>query len=404
MPYKTRPYIPYFALLSNPFREIEVTDKEVRTFRTFFKWREDQPKVTNDLSESKSVQVSVKFPVAPASKDHGILTRAFINATKNAASYVAAGLRSAFDLGNVTLSTKNGTTEFMRVNNATSFARALRGEHPDVIADTQQRAAAEKEKHKFDNVTEADMANIVIYYPHIPKAVNTVLQALDPENYFPSAYKNILKEGTWVRKGDVIARYGRTSITCPFDGRLEMVGNPNPGLNEWPEPQEARHVTGENSTTFEYRLRELNRGHLVYSQDLPERDCFAFAIRPLKEDNFYSHGFTDNLEGSTSFGVRYAFDNGTVFYNEQSVNFFDDVLTKRLKTYALYSIIDMVVYDLKEPGNGIKLPDSIKDDQNLRDELMRYWGLINTGMAPVKYVGPDLSDKPAQTAQPNLEP
>jgi hypothetical protein len=171
MPFETRPYIPWLPFVSNPLKKYKVDDSFITISTT------TQPPET------------IALPVAVVRKQPG---------------FSQSIIHALLDKGNVVVNDAGGHFHTLwRIQGASAFMDAVRGIHPNIRADVA-------EKNKFANVTDNDLADCVIYYPQLPTSVDRLLRAFQPEQYFEGGYKVVAKEGSWVRKGDVIAKYGHT--------------------------------------------------------------------------------------------------------------------------------------------------------------------------------------------------
>ena len=265
------------------------------------------------------------------------------------------------------------------------FRSALEGTHPAIVVEVEKKARLER----LRNLKDEDLTDWVVYYPHIPKAVHRLLKARDPNRYHDNAYTIVATKGSGVQKGQVIARYGDFQVTAPFDGRLEMLGDARPGLHEWPDLQEYRHIDG---TEEEQKIANLNSYALVFPSSIPEKEAYAFALRPIRNQV----GLTESK--FNSFTVRPAFDHGQVYLGMKRPEDIDKIninlgrswklWTKQWKQpYAFYSIIDMAVYNLKDEECGTPVPENLRTDSVYRKELIRYWDLINNAHAMMCCLG-----------------
>lgn len=204
------------------------------------------------------------------------------------------------------------------------------------------------------SLREEDFADCLVHYPHVPKAVNRFLQESDPGTYHDAAYTVLNRAGALVRVGDVIAKYGAFSITAPVEGRLEFVSTARPGLHEWPD----------SSTT------RPNYGALVFDATA-HTEAHSFSIRPVLPEDPSARWAWKKSE-YPYFAVRPAFDRGDVWLD-----------MKRGKGRSFYTVIDLLVYDLKSAGSGIALPPTLAGNQEYRQQLRRYWDLINHAAAEI---------------------
>lgn len=321
MSYVTRPYVRYTLICPSPFLKYEITPDKLYIHHEFFGIQLGQP-------ATYSLQGADFEPV------QNILQR-------------------ILGVGSLTVRSRNGAVTCERISDIEQFRAALEGTHSAIIADKDK----ERESNKIVNLTDADLSDCVLYYPHVPKAVDRLLRALEPTRYNSSPYVNIAKVGQGVQRGDVIAQYGDIKITAPYSGRIELIGNADPGKHEWPEPQP-------------FDSHSINSGRLLFPESIDPTECHAFALRPLRDPEYVGESGNYNW-----FSVRNAFDHGNVWR---------DMKKKRGNTF--YTIIDLTVCDLKYPGNGIALPQELRDDTGYRDRLMEYWVLINNASASIRRV------------------
>lgn len=198
----------------------------------------------------------------------------------------------------------------------------------------------------------AELMGFVAHYPHIPKAVDTLLRHLSPRKYGPSAYRNLVSQGTFVQKFDVIATYGDIQVTAPYAGKIEMLGLETPGVYEWPDLRsDDENVEFESDESYRFNL---NYKALFFPDETDNRKAYAFGIRPEQVSS----------EEYLPLDVHLAYDKGQVWRNMK---------WRRGRTF--YTIIDLVVC------GSLKLPKPLRNNEEYRGELNRYWSLINNARA-----------------------
>jgi len=221
---------------------------------------------------------------------------------------------------------------------------------------------------------DEDFADCIVFYPHIPRAIDVLLKAMEPEKY--SRCVPLVSVGAVVAEGEAIARYGDITITAPFDGRIEFLGATNPGLHEWPDIDHWP-IWVEGSET-QHRIANLNVGALVFPDGVADSEAYLFALRPVPPSTSLAAGWRWREGHYPSFGVRYAFDHGNVWLNMD-----------RKEGHTFYTIIDLAVFEIESPGSGMPLPEHLRRDKQYSGTLARYWPLIHTATARVLYLGPD---------------
>ena len=251
----------------------------------------------------------------------------------------------AFGTGNLVLTGSPVGSSGLTLKNlygVKRFKRAIDGELLDNSTDTSE-TEIEKPKERKQLTDDDIQQKEILYFPHIPKTIRILLESLESKTYNYETLKFLAKEGDFVLKRDVIARYGKIELTAPFDGKIISLGSQETGRYDWPDLEKTSDI-------------------IMHSPNQDIRLFYAFAISPSKD--VY-------LQGSNkTFGVRYSFNHGEVWLD-----------MKRSTGYTFYTYIDLAVYDLKSPGSGIELPDTLKDDEDFKKQLMKYWPLINNGDA-----------------------
>lgn len=240
MPYETRPYIPFVPFAPNPLKKYEVREGKLFTYYTLF-----------DL------------PILRFSAGYRNLDDA--DPTPHAGVFGHAA-----NMGGVRVETQRSSFDVYRLRDREAFMAAIE----------RAQSEAEESAEEKSNWNEADLADFLIFYPHIPKAVETLLRHIEPENFTEQSYTNRVKVGEWVTAGTVVASYGGVEISCPVDGRIEMIGHESPGLHEWPDRKPNPEIDpGEDPEGF---LREhLNSGSLVFPETVPVREAYSFSVRPI---------------------------------------------------------------------------------------------------------------------------
>ncbi len=222
-----------------------------------------------------------------------------------------------------------------------TFRRALDGVLPEK---SHNQPEVQVEPPVKRDLNDNDIQkNEVLYFPHIPKTIKVLLESHEPENFKFKVMEFKVNEGDFVFKHDVIGNWGKIELTAPFDGKVISLGSKETGTYDWP-----------NATKSSDMIEHSNR------QDV--KKFYAFAINPSKEVHLHGRNKT--------FGVRWAFNHGEVWLD-----------MKRSIGYTFYTYIDMAVYHLKDPNNGLEVPSNLKEDDDFREQLMGYWSLINNGDA-----------------------
>jgi len=207
---------------------------------------------------------------------------------------------------------------------------------------------------------DSDLASFIIYYPHIPKAVVTLLQALYPSKYNSARVAPNVKKGERVKQWQTIARYEDIELTAPYTGRIEMLGNSQAGRYEWPETK------GEHTKYLDYDSMDLSK----------EGDLFSFALRPIRKDSQANIKDHDELGWSRYYPVVRAFDRNDVGPRKRFMGFGMGVPT-------FHDLLDDAVANLKGYGGRIKVPSSLNGNKDFTQQLRRYWELINSAGARV---------------------
>lgn len=214
---------------------------------------------------------------------------------------------------------------------------------------------------------EEDLADIIIYYPHIPKTIVTLLKALYPDKYDSADFAPLVQKYAWVEKGQTVAIYGEIEMTAPFSGRIEMLGSHHAGRFEWPETE---------GTTIMKFLNHDNDG------SAKEEYHYSFALRPLLTDPDYIRTRTPYND----YHVARAFDNA-------------ELNSKRFMGFIygqppFYTLIDNATACVKGLSSRIQVPISLRKDDEFRKQLIRYWDLINFAVARVVHVHESQDAKP----------
>ncbi|KHE94078.1 MAG: hypothetical protein SCABRO_00156 [Candidatus Scalindua brodae] len=276
MPYKTRPYISYtFGCLRNPFIQYEITkDKKLYTHRSFFGLFHWGPSAFLDLDKVSPEPTNQKF--------------------LNPKGWIS--------MGDVKVSVPGKTEIFKNIKPMDDFILAVEGEHPFFKDERRQVQEEEEQKVKEAEIKasmkDENLADIIIYYPHIPKTVVTLLKALYPSKYDSARFTPLVKKGAWVEKGQTVGSYGEIKITATYSGRIEMLGNSQAGRFEWPETE---------GTVIKKFLDHDNDG------SAKEEYHYSFALRPLLTDPDYIRTSTPD----NNYYVARAFDNADVYKNNK---------------------------------------------------------------------------------------
>jgi hypothetical protein len=240
-----------------------------------------------------------------------------------------------FGSGNIRLtgSALGGERVLLNIRNANTFKKALKGElkSNQKIEETKSSAIEKR------NWSEDDLGNTEVFYPQIPKTIDRYLKSTNPSKYSDRNFIHRVQEGAFVDNEEIIANYGDITITSPFAGKITWLGAQSPGRYDW--------------EVEDYKIECPESGE--------KRFFYSFAVIPVKEQE----------HNAKSVGVRYAFNNGNVWLD-----------MKKQKGDSFYTIIDLLVYELKQPGNGIKLPSNLANDEEYKKKLMKYWSLINNGV------------------------
>ncbi|WP_339858731.1 hypothetical protein [Pseudohongiella acticola] len=209
----------------------------------------------------------------------------------------------------------------------------------------------------------------ILYYPHIPKSLDRYFRATFPKKYKDAAYTLHVRAGDTVSKGDCIATYGYNKITAPCSGEILHLGGA-PGLIEWPAARSEDIGVSCREDASSYAKNNINHGAIVFPEGSNMDECYSFSIKPL------------DFDPEEHYPVSEAFDNAEVWHDGKDPGVFK-TLGRRfgLVGDTIYTTIDLLVYDLKSPGSGTKLPASLANDSECKKHLFRYWELINNGGA-----------------------
>lgn len=333
-----RPYIPYTLFLPNPARVI----------------RADLDSLT--VEGTTGVVLQIGLPTSSVQTASGIgntLAKFF------------------FNRGSLLVVDKGGKEHLLsRVPDIRGITEALTGKHKGLVKAREERIEKEARCQKLDSLTEDDLAECVLYYPHIPNTVDRFLQGREPQKYHEGAFSFLVRERDGVEEGGVIATYGDFKLTAPFPGRVEFLGSQTPGKCDWPRLMDYASTAPPNESPADCELREANYGSIAFPNDTQPDKAFAFALRPLADPK---------LVGKIGYygcsKVRTAFDRGNVWTN-----------MKKKRGYTLYSVIDMAVCNIKSPGSGIPIPDSLVNEEDFSDKLLPYWDMINSANATICYI------------------
>lgn len=334
-----RPYIPYTLFLPNPARVIKA----------------DLDKLTVQGPTGVLLQIAL-----PASS------------VQNASGIGNALARLFFNRGSLLATDKGGREHLLsRLPDIDGMIKVLTGRHSGLNKAREVRIEKEARRRKLGSLTDGDLAGCVLYYPHIPKTVDRLLRAREPHKYHDGAFRFLVHLREGVEKGDAIAEYGDFKLTAPFAGRIEFLGDLTPGVYDWPQVLDwrARAPEPPEESSSDRELREANLNSITFPDDAQPTSAFAFALRPLADPK---------LAGRIGYyrycRVRAAFDHGDVWLD-----------MKRKRGYTLYSVIDMAVFNIKSPGSGIPIPDSLVNEKDFSDKLLAYWDMINSANATIRY-------------------
>ena len=261
-----------------------------------------------------------------------------------------------------------GNIKITAVSGETMLLEDLRNtdEVQDALYNWKALDVVEAERERLNNLTDGDLVDFALYYPHIPKTVDRLLRARQPTKYFDGAFVYLVQKNEVVAQGDVIATYGDFKLTAPFPGRVEFLGNPTPGVYDWQGLAQPPSNELEGEIPDSKDLPQAGMGWIVFSEHVNSLDPYAFALRPLRDGKIYGR-FGNYLFAR----VRYAFDNGNVWIPGG-------------KEYSLYSVIDMAVLNFRHPGSGLPLPESLKTDPHFPQQLIPYWDFINNATATIR--------------------
>ena len=240
-------------------------------------------------------------------------------------------INSISNSGNLTLtgSAVNGIRILENVYNVKEFKDAIDGNFMPTHANNTE---------SLPEFTENDLSNTVIYYPHIPKIVDTILIYRLKRKYRKEPiYTNLKRTGDLVHKGDVIAKYGPIEVTAASDGKIVFLSQGQPGKLEWPD-------SSETTVTF--------------SKETKKDDCYCVGIQILNH----------TPEPSETF-IRNFYNHGNVWVN----------MDKQKGMETVYTLID---HGLCDPDNY--LPKELRKSNILKN----YWALINQGQAYTESINP----------------
>lgn len=206
----------------------------------------------------------------------------------------------------------------------------------------------------------------VLYYPHVPRALDQYLRAVFPTKYNDQSYRIQVSVGDTLRQGEVIATYGYNKITAPCDGEIVFLGG-LPGRLDWPDRRQEDLSVSCSEDPITYEANNINRGAIVFPETVDVGSSYAFAICP------------NDFNISKYYGVRRAFDEGNVWHDGKKPTFLENLFGRNGDT--VYTTIDLLVCALKYPGSGTKLPEYLLQDKDYRTRLFRYWDLINSAVA-----------------------
>lgn len=241
-------------------------------------------------------------------------------------------VKGRMGFGNVVVKNSSGEHLIEGLKNINLFIEAIFNE---INATLDEIPKNPNNAESINDFNENDLSDTIVYYPHIPKAINEIFIYRLKWKYFKKkpAYRNMKRIGDLVRVGDVIAKYGTIEVTSASNGKIVFLSNQQPGKYEWPENPD---------------------NILEFSKSLKKEDCYCVGIRIL------SH----NPESSELRITR--------FYNNGS-------------TYSgIRKNIGETVYSLIEEAcaNSINIPKHLRKDLMLE----KYWKLINQGKGYIKKI------------------
>ncbi len=330
MSFKTRPYIA-FGLGSNPLKSYRIENKEA--------------------SISAVAGMDGTLP----------LTSNGVNVEIDRGKLPRSWARAVLGLGNVTVSNPNGSLLFEKVINTSAFKRA-------VELEASLPTVAERDAQEQERIRKAPLSNVLVYFPQIPKSVERLLQA----NGRGTGYIQMVTEGDYVKKGQIIGNFGDTDITAPVDGRIEMLGYPSACDYEWNYGSYIRDYIQieKKSATAALASRSDNPEMLVFGKpDISDPKAkYSFGIRPLAD-----------VDDKDFLRLRYAFDNGKGI---------DD------KGKSLYKL----VYSY---WSGKQFPPSLQNDEKLKAEIIYgFWPMIDSGKTVIENRPLRFTPKPEDPSYP----
>ncbi len=132
-------------------------------------------------------------------------------------------MNSIIRAGDITVSGETGTRTFPNIYLVSSFKQAVDGTHPDVQPKTPV-------KTWHEDLTDDDLESFAV---QIPKPTTCMPKLFIGRFYYHAHFYSQVKEGDWVRKGDVIGLLGH-EIHAPCDGKIQFASPAEP-VDKWSE-------------------------------------------------------------------------------------------------------------------------------------------------------------------------
>ncbi|MFS4491670.1 hypothetical protein [Maribacter sp. 2308TA10-17] len=241
-------------------------------------------------------------------------------------------IKGRMGFGNVIIKNSSGEHRIEGLKNINSFIEAIFNEINGALDEIPKKNQNTEDSNYFN---ENDLSDVIVYYPHIAKTVNEIFVYRLKRNIFKKkpVYRNLMKNGDIVRKGDVIAEYGTIEITSASDGKIVFLSNEQPGKYEWPQ----------NADSI-----------LEFPKDLDNEDCYCVGIRIL-----------NNNPESSEFRIKNFYNNGNWFAgNDKKI------------AETVFSIIDEAY------SNTIEIPKHLRKNPILE----KYWRLIEDGKGYIEKI------------------
>ncbi len=343
-----RPYISYTPFIPNPFIAYEITGTDERTLRKLF--------TLFNLASLKTSDLQLK---------NASITR----------SKADRAAKQLINKGTLEVRGLSDTMIVHNLQNINKFWAACEGTYTSNEQKTTQVADA-----KFRNLSERDLSDFVVFYPHIPATMVKLLKGIEPSVYNSARLISSVNEGDWVKEGQVIAKYGKVEINATHDGRIELLGNSEAGIYEWPNEKNVQpHGDYEEGDPL-HLSPNFNIGQVIFDKNLEERDCYSFALRPVHDPKMLG---SIRAGAITFFTIGKSFDHGVIAERSKGLGRFIG-LTVQDKFCGLPDHFGAAVVHPSAHGSNLnKLPDHLRQDQQFLKQMVRYRGLTQQGAARV---------------------